>query len=139
MAASSSRKRTLSQRSKALEIPEKDETEKQLKLVLKPSNARQAETSVSVLRGCIEVPEEGEVVEGLLLTSQLMVPEEWGEIQELIKQLWHKYESNAVICSVLLNLMMRMIQQQSALPATSQQLYLSASFLNFVLSIFNNG
>lgn len=134
--ATSSRKRTHSHRSKTLEVVEKDEIEKQSKLVLK---ARQSvtENSVSVLRGCLEVPEEAEVVEGLLLTAQLMIPQEWGELQGLMKLLWTKHDTNPVICSVLLNLMMKMVQQSAMSQRTTSTL--SADFLNFAIAIFNNG
>ena len=130
-----SRKRTFSQRAKTLEIDRKDEAEDEegrLTLVLKSSSSSQTETALSLLETCLEIPED-EVIENLLQSSQLLLcrlTEDWKKGFELIKRLWLKYNSNFVICSVIVNMLIQFVPD---IPMVSLQ------ELDFIISIFENG
>ena len=129
-----SRKRTASQRAKTLELDRNEKGKEETpKLVLKTSSTqRQGDSGLLSLERCLDLQED-EVIDHLLLASQLLLyrlHQDWEEGFELIKLLWQKYNTNAVISGVLVNMLMQMAPQAPSL---------SIHHHTFMLSMFENG
>ena len=112
---------------------EKDEEGSQLKLVLKLPITDKKAREVSILEECLASETADIVLENLLQINDSVYPsilDNWEIVLKAIKELWQKYQSNSTICSVIVNILTKLLPHVTCL---------SRDHHNFLLSLLNHG
>ena len=112
---------------------EKDEEGSQLKLVLKLPITDKKAREVSILEECLASETADIVLENLLQINDSVYPsilDNWEIVLKTIKELWQKYQSNSTVCSVIVNILTKLLPHVTCL---------SRDHHNFLLSLLNHG
>ena len=112
---------------------EKDEEGSQLKLVLKLPVTDKKAREVSIFEECLASETADIVLENLLQINDSVYPsilDNWEIVLKAIKELWQKYQSNSTICSVIVNILTKLLPHVTCL---------SRDHHNFLLSLLNHG
>ena len=112
---------------------EKDEEGSQLKLVLKLPITDKKAREVSILEECLASETADIVLENLLQINDSVYPsilDNWEIVLKAIKELWQKYQNNSTICSVIVNILTKLLPHVTCL---------SRDHHNFLLSLLNHG
>lgn len=111
---------------------EKDEEGSQLKLVLKLPVTDKKAREVSIFEECLASETADIVLEILLQINDSVYPsilDNWEIVLKAIKELWQKYQSNSTICSVIVNILTKLLPHVTCL---------SRDHHNFLLSLLNH-
>lgn len=133
------RKRSASQRaagsSGRTEEAGKEREEEPLCLVLKFPRGSKRVRGGAILKECLQLETEEQVLEGLLQINESVYPrilDDWKQGVAYIRKLWKKHQSSVAVCSVIIHLLSKL------LPLITCSSHVSSS-IEFLLSLVHHG